>query len=112
MATLTIQQIDLDGIPNHTYTPAAGGGDVFANDGKILLAINRPSGSTQVVTVNSQRTCNQGFDHDVTISTTSGDSVIAGPFDATRFNNASGQVELTYDGVTGLEVAVLKLSEL
>lgn len=114
MATLTVQEVDLDGINSHTFASADGGGDVFDNaSGKVLLHFQHVGGGTDphVITVDSQRQCDQGFDHDVTINIDFGEDVLAGPFDKLRFNDATGSVQISYDGVTDLEVAALKLVE-
>lgn len=112
MATLTVQDIDLDGLNSHTWQAASAGGDEFDNSsGKVLLHIQHVGGATApiVVTVDSQRQCDQGFDHDVTINIDFGEDVLAGPFNKLRFNDTGENVQITYDDVTDLEVAALKL---
>lgn len=109
MATLTVQDVDLDG-EDADYVSAAGGGDQFANDGKTFLHIKNTNGATRTVTVNSQKACDQGFDHDVAVvvPATTGDMMI-GPFPTARFNDASGFVQLTYSAVTGVTVGVFSV---
>lgn len=114
MAAITIQEVDLDGLNSHTYAPASAGGDTFDNSsGKVLFAAQHVGGATAplVITLNSQRTCDYGFDHDVTIDIDFGEDVLAGPFNKLRFNASDGLVSVSYDGVTDLEVAALKLIE-
>lgn len=112
MATLTVQSLGVNGLKDHTYASAAGGGDVFPNDGKTLFKVRNTAGgaNAQTVTLNSQTNCNQGFDHDVAIAIDFGEEVIAGPFPPARFNNSAGQIAVTYSGVTNIEVAALRMS--
>lgn len=112
MAILTVQDVDLDGLNSHTWSAADAGGDMFDNSsGKVLLHIQHVGGSAApiVVTVDSQRNCDQGFDHDVTINIDFSEDVLSGPFPKLRFNDNSGNVQITYDDVTDLEVAALRL---
>jgi hypothetical protein len=57
------------------------------------------------------KACEQGSDHNVavTIPATTGEKIV-GPFSQERFNDGSGQVGFTYDGVTSLTVAAFKVS--
>lgn len=106
MATLTVQQIDLDG-EAADYVACAGGGDEFVNNGKTFIHLKNTNAATRTVTVNSQRACDQGFDHDqaVIIAATTGD-VMIGPFPTSRFNDAAQKVQLTYSAVTNLTIGV------
>jgi len=109
MATLTVQDVDLDG-QGATYAACAGGGDAFPNDGKTFIHLKNTNAATRTVTVNSQRTCDQGFDHDVAvvIPATTGD-VMIGPFPTARFNDATNLVQLTYSAVTNLTIGVFSV---
>jgi len=111
MATLAVETPDLDGL-DATYNAAAGGGDEFANDGRVILHVKNGGGGSVDVTVTSQRT-----DGDP-IGTTSDDSVTSvpngedrfiGPFLPAAFNDADGLVQVGYSGVTSVTVAVLSL---
>lgn len=110
MATLTVQDIDLDG-EAADYVACAAGGDQFANTGREHIHVKNTNAATRSVTVNSQRACDQGFDHDVAvvIPATTGD-VMIGPFPTERFNDGSNNVLITYSAVTGLTIGVFKLS--
>lgn len=104
MAQLAIQQIDLDGEAEDFA--AVGASDQFANNGKTFLHFKNTNAATRTVTINSQRACDQGFDHDVAvvIPATTG-SIKIGPFPKFRFNDASGNVLITYSATTNLTVA-------
>lgn len=91
-----------------TYQAAdAGLSDQYLNDGHSLVHIQNAGGVTCNVTVNSVRPCDQGFDHDETFAITAGNDLLIGPFSQTRFNNASGYVQISYDQVASVTVAVI-----
>ena len=109
MAQLTIQTVDLDG-EAADYVGAAGGGDQFANTGREVIHVKNTNAATRTVTVNSQRACDQGFDHDVAVvvPATTGD-VLIGPFPTERFNDGSGNALITYSAATNLTIGVFKV---
>jgi hypothetical protein len=107
MATLSVQTSDLDGL-EATYAAAAAGGDVFANDGHTIFHVKN-GGSDVTVTIDSKRACNQGADHDSVTVVTGGEERFIGPFAKERFDNANGQCEVAYTGVTSVTVAAIKV---
>lgn len=114
MATLTVQTAVVTGV-QPTFNSAAGGGDVFANDGNTYAHFVNGSGGSITVTFDAVPTSvnKEGFG-DITISDTAvaipaGEQRVIGPFPQARFNNSSGQVSMTYSGVTSLTVATIKL---
>ncbi len=110
MATLTVQETDLDGVVP-SYTACAGGGDEFPNDGRTILHLKNGSGSPITVTVDSRVTCDQGSDHNSVTSVGAGAEAMIGPFDITRFNDSSnGRAAITYSGVTSLTIGVIKVA--
>ncbi len=106
MATLTVQQIDLDG-EAADYVACGAGGDEFANNGKTYIHVKNTNAATRTVTVDSPRLCDQGFAHDlaIIIPATTGDVKI-GPFPTARFNDVNQKVQLTYSAVTNLTIGV------
>ena len=116
MAILSVQTIDEDGQQLATVA-AAGGGDSFDNpsDQSTFLYVNNAGGSSITVTITAQATSrdvpglgpmtkpNAGG------AVTNGTIKLFGPFPAEAFNNASGQVAVSYSGVTSVTVAVLRL---
>ncbi len=113
MATLTVQDTDLDGLlwtGASVYVACNVGGDQFTNDGKTYIHVKNTNAATRTVTINSQRNCDQGFDHDqaYVVGATTGE-VMAGPFPTSRFNDASNFVLITYSAVTNLTIAVFSL---
>ena len=108
MATLTVQASALTGTTPSFVAVAAS--DVFANDGRTVIEVKNAGGTQDVVTIAAQSTCNQGTAHDsvTTVPITTGDKVI-GPFEPTRFNNASGQVTVAHSFTTSVTCAVIRL---
>jgi hypothetical protein len=106
MALLTVQQIVRTGL-NPSYQAAAGGGDSIPNSaGRVFLHVKNGGGSSINVTLNSQTNCDQGFDHDEVVAVPNGGERIIGPFPA-RFQDSSGNVQVTYSAVTSVTVAAL-----
>src|SRR5436853_540222 len=105
MATLTVQRPALTGI-TPSYAAAAGGGDVFANDGYTVAHIKNASVGSITVTAAAPG----AFNAAVAVAIPAGEERIIGPFtDKQRFNNGSGQVALTYTGVTTLTVGIFRV---
>lgn len=116
MATLSIQTIDEDGQQLSTVAASAGG-DVFdnPNDQSTFLYVNNAGAGAITVTISAQATsrdvpglgpmtkANAGG------SVTNGTVKLFGPFPAEAFNTASGQVAVSYSGVTSVTVAALRL---
>ena len=88
------------------YQAAQVGGDKFLAQSGRLHVRNGDSGSI-MVTVNSQRNCDQGFDHDLTYTIPGTSDKIIGPFDTNRFADGTGYINITYSAVTSVTVAVI-----
>jgi hypothetical protein len=108
MATLNVQQVVLAGL-EAAYVACGAGGDDFVNSGKAFIHVKNGHTSPQTVTVNSQASCSQGFDHDVAVEVTNAEDRMIGPFAKDRFNNSSGKVLITYSGVTALTIAIIEV---
>ena len=111
MAVLTVKKVVLAGLDTAALTAADVAGDTFANDAKTFLYLRNVNAATRTVTINSQKDCNQGFDHDaaVIIPVTTGERMI-GPFAKARFNDSAGIMSVTYDAVAGLTVDPITLT--
>jgi hypothetical protein len=110
VAVLTVTNLTRTG-DGKSFVAADVAGDLVPNgDGKTLLYFRNTNAAPRIVTVNSVRPCDQGFDHNeqITVAATTGDE-ICGPYDPARFNNDSGQLSLTYDAVTNLTVACVRV---
>ena len=110
MAILTAQRVTLTPAAP-TFVAADAAGDRVKNNGSLFLEFKNTSASPVTITINSVTLCNQGFDHDVTVTVpaTTGDRVV-GPFPQTRFNDGDGFLTWTYSAVTSVTVGAFTLS--
>lgn len=117
MATLSVQNIVEAGLAN-ALASAAGGGDVFANpeDQTTFFMITNGGGGSINVTFTSQVTnaAVPGLGNvalsDRVVAVPAGATRMIGPFPP-RFNNASGQVAVSYSGVTSVTVGAFRLAK-
>lgn len=107
MATLDVQNCNYNGLADIVYSNASATGDEFVNDGRSFLLIKNDDVASHNITITSQEKCSQGFSHDVKLSVASNDSAIMGAFYKPRFNDANGKIQITYDDVTSLSIAVI-----
>jgi hypothetical protein len=109
MATLATQQIVQTGLAP-TYGAAAGGGDKFTPGDNVFLHVKNTNAATRTVTVDSKVVSNFGTDVNlaVVVPATTGD-VMIGPLPAQRFMGSDGFGDLSYDAVTNLTIAVVRL---
>jgi hypothetical protein len=115
MAALTLQTIVEAGV-TPSYASAAGGGDTAKNDnGDVFLHVKNGSGGALTVTVTAQKTSaitpgmGSTTKSNVAVSVGAGSEEMIGPFAPLAFNNASGNLAITYSGVTSLTIAAIKL---
>lgn len=106
MALLNVQKASLTGLAP-SFSAASVGGDTFVNDGKTVLHVKNGGASEITVMVNSQQPCNYGFDHDLQVAVPASGERIIGPFRQDRFNDANGQVVVTYSDTTSVTVAAI-----
>lgn len=109
MADLTILDIVRTGL-QPAMAACAAGGDSFTNGGKTFLLVNNADAAPHDLTLNSQKACDQGFDHDINVSVPAGEERLIGPFPANRFNDVNDKVQISYPGgdVTSLTIAAIK----
>jgi hypothetical protein len=108
MALLNVQRTGLTGLAT-TFTAASAGGDSFVNSGRAYLHVKNGDTTDKTITVNSQTPCNYGFDHDAVVTVPAAGERIIGPFPKNRFDDANGQVQITYSAVTSVTVAVVEV---
>ena len=108
MAVLAIQKISQSGLAP-AYQAADVAGDEWANGGRTMLHVKNGSAAAVTVTVDSIKPCDQGFDHDVLVNVPAGGEQLIGPFEPSRFNNASGRCKATYSAVATVSVAALEV---
>ena len=107
MPTALTVQTDMS---NFTWSVADATGNTFDNStGNVYLHVTNGHGSSMVVTVAEQRTCNFGHPTtDYTYTVPAASYRILGPFDLLRFNNTSRAVSVTYSSATSLTVAAVR----
>jgi hypothetical protein len=95
-----------------SFVPADAGGDWFLNDGTVSLTIIGPVAAFSVEILNG-RDCsyNSHPNYEIVIPA---DSIGATSprFDPRRFNNAAGQVHITYPDAVGIQVAAVKAHQI
>jgi hypothetical protein len=106
MATLTVQTVTNSGV-EPTYNAVAALGDEFVNDGKTEIHAKNDSVGDIVVTAAAVNACSLGTLHDIAVTVPAGEERRIGPFNRTIYNDANGKVQLTYDDVTSLTIAVM-----
>ena len=109
MPEITVQQISTSGLTPVAGTAATAAGDTVINNGRTYIEIVDGATTAPTVTIASQVDCNQGFTHDLVVAVPSGGTKKIGPFPPNRFNNTSGQIEVTYDDDTSVTIAAFSL---
>lgn len=106
MAALTVQQIVPAGL-EASFQAADPGGDTFPNAGTEFLRVNATGGAVNV-TISPQGTAaGQGI-KELTVNVGAGTSKDIGPFQATVYNDATGNAIVSYDTVVGVQVAAIR----
>lgn len=105
---LTVQDIARSGL-EFTTEPANADGNFFANDGSVFLYLLGSSALGYTVTINSTVDCDQDFDHDPAVIIAKDKETLLGPFPISRFSDNNGRVNISYNRVTTLNVAAIKL---
>lgn len=112
MAILTTQTINHDGL-DPTYTAASSGGDKITPGRRVFLHVQNGGSGSVVVTVDDtlspEPTGSAAFNPDLEVTIEpSGDRYI-GPIVETRFQNAEGYADVTYDQVDTVTIAALSV---
>lgn len=108
MADLAIQKLNRAGVALN-FAAAAAGGDRFPRTTRGYLHVKNGGGAAITVTLNSQKPCDQGFDHDELVNVPAGAERLIGGFADDRFADAQGYVNVTYSAVAGLTVAAVEV---
>lgn len=106
MAQLTAQEASINGTAP-TFVSADVAGDSFKNFGTVVLHVDNQDTVAKQVTIASNP-CNFGEVHDVVVSVPASEERIIGVFQKDRFNDENNLVNVSYDDVTSLSVAVIK----
>ena len=112
MATLTVQEVNKDGL-EPTYSAAASGGDTFNNDSdRKFLHVKNGDASSKTVTIAAivSETERPGFGTlavaDISVSVPAGSAKLIGPIPRTAYGT---QPDIQYSAITSVTVAALEL---
>ena len=110
MAAITVQTVALTGTAI-TAGAAGGGGDTFINNGKTLYKVINAGGAPVLVTFTATGSLIGGASvaSITAASVANGTTKYFGPFPEQFFNNSSGAVAVTYNGVTAITVSAISL---
>lgn len=85
--------------------------DHFPNTGRMLLHVHNGSGGSINVTIKDQASVApagaSAFNGDVVVAVANGTDKFFGPFDAERFNDASGLVNVLFSSATTVTAEVI-----
>lgn len=89
-------------------TAAAGGGDKFTNDGQTYFVIKNGDASPHTVSFAIQLAVDGVTPTFTPVNLLAGETRLLGPFPSGIYNDANGQVNVTYSAVTSVTVAAVK----
>lgn len=109
VTVITSQTISLSGL-KATHAAANASGSTVVNTGKTFLSIINADSGAITATFDDPNPCNFGFSHDVALVVSAGTTQLVGPFPIGRFNDASGNLAVSFSAVDGVTVAALELA--
>lgn len=108
MATLALTVPTFNGT-QISGAAASGGGDLMPNDGRTVLHVQNNGGSPINVTITPSGTA-AGLSYQAIVQAVAAGTIkVFGPFPTQQFNNANGQVPITYSGVTSVLVTAVQV---
>ena len=118
MAAINVQNLNAIAALNHAYASVASG-DTVLNDGNTMLLFKNSNASARTLTIAGNAVDRAGLGtisaadmtETFTIpgSGTNGGECMIGLLPQDRFNNSTGVAALTFDNVTGLTMAAVKI---
>lgn len=113
MAVLTVQDISQTGVAGTLAAATATTGDTFVNDGKTFIEVYNAAVASINVTIKSQVPCNLSSLHDLVVpvagSGTASERKKIGPFEPSRFNDATGKVTVICSSATTVTIGAFSL---
>lgn len=107
MAALSTEVITQTGI-TPTFNSADAGGDTFSHGAKTYIHIKNDDASPHTATLASQFSAVPGIGPvDLDIVVPANEERVAGPF-SSNFKDGTGDVNISYDAVTSVSIAVLQ----
>ena len=92
-----------------TYDACNADGNYFANTGNEFIHIVNAAVADQTITIATPATVDGLAVADRSVVVTASEERFIGPFPTATYNDGDGRVQLTYDAVVTLTVALLKL---
>jgi hypothetical protein len=108
MATLTIQPISRT-VTALAVVAASVAGDLLPNNGQEFLAVVNASGGAVTVTAAITKQTDGITPAGKAVVVPAGATVLFGPFPPSQYNDANGNVAITYSAVTSVSVQALQL---
>jgi len=93
---LTVATISIDSPLTPAGVTVDDAGNWFTNNGRIFLDILGGTSGGFLVTIDSVAPCNQGVDHNVTVTPVASQRYLVGPFPRSRFDDISNKVNITF----------------
>jgi hypothetical protein len=107
MAVLAVQIITRTGL-KPVYSAASTAGDEFVNSGSEFIHVKNGGGTSRIVSIVTPLLVDGLAVVDREVTVPAGEEKMIGPFQSAVYSNA-GSVSLTYDSITSLTLALLKL---
>lgn len=109
MAVLTAVSVSRSGLSlTATVVAASAGGDSWANNGSELLFVQNAGGSSVTLTFAPTALADGQAFPTRTVEVTAGSRVLVGPFPQALFNDGNQRAGVSYSGVTGVSVCVVR----
>ena len=107
---LAAQKIVKTGIdPVHTGSLSVANNYQTPNNGRLFIYVTNGGGSASVVTIATPGTVDGLAIADRTVSVTASEDRMIGPFPPHIYNNASGEIDVSFSFITSVTIAALNL---
>jgi hypothetical protein len=110
MATLTINTISGTTAEHAALTAADAGGDKFLAQTGVFIIANNAAVAARTITIAATHSCNQGVDHNITITIPASETWISPRISPYVYGDATGYIQVTYsDSGAGVTLNPFKL---
>ncbi len=107
---LAAQKIVKTGIdPTHSGSLSVSDNYQTPNNGRLFIYVTNGGGGTSVVTIATPGTVDGLAVADRTVSIGTGEDAMIGPFPPHIYNNANGEIDVSFDVITSVTIAALNL---
>lgn len=109
MSALTVNQIAKEGLTVPAFSAPGAGGDSFQNTGREYVELRLGGSVNSTVTFQTPLSITGLALADQAVVLTAPGTVKCGPFAPSVFNDAGGNVNISYNGTANLTVAAFRL---